>query len=41
LEIVALMPVGYPASPDLNHPLDESRRKAEGEIFSTDKYGRR
>jgi nitroreductase len=39
LELVALMPVGYPASADLNHPLEESRRKPEGEIFSTDLYG--
>jgi nitroreductase len=37
-EIVALMPVGFPAQPDLNHPLEESRRKPPAEIFSIDRY---
>jgi nitroreductase len=40
-EIVAMMPVGYPSSPDLNHPLEERLRKPAAEIFSNDRYGRR
>ena len=35
---VALMPVGYPKTPDLNHPADESDRKRPDEIFSDDFY---
>ena len=38
-KVVALVPVGYPASPDLNRPLDESQRKPPTEIFSQDRYG--
>lgn len=37
--VVAMTPLGYPASPDLIHPLDDSRRKSPAEIFSTDRYG--
>ncbi|MFQ5807602.1 MAG: nitroreductase family protein [Phycisphaerae bacterium] len=40
VKVVALTPLGYPASADLNFPLDESRRKRAAEIFSTDRYGR-
>ena len=39
-KVVAMTPLGYPASPDLNFPLDQSRRKNETEVFSTDGYGR-
>jgi nitroreductase len=38
VKVVALMPLGYPATPDLNAPLDESRRKPPAEIFSSDRY---
>lgn len=38
-KVVAMTPLGYPASPDINHPLDESERKSFAEIFSTDCYG--
>jgi len=40
-KVVAIVPLGYPISADLNHPLDESRRKAASEIFSEDRYGGR
>lgn len=39
--VVALTPLGYPASPGLNHPLDESQRKSPHEIFSVNHYGKR
>ncbi|MBU0637378.1 MAG: nitroreductase family protein [Planctomycetes bacterium] len=39
VRLVALTPLGYPASPDLNHPVDESRRKPQAEIFSSNRYG--
>jgi nitroreductase len=41
VKVVALTPVGYPASPDLNAPLDDSRRKPATEIFSTDRWKQR
>jgi nitroreductase len=41
VQIVALMPVGYPTSASLNYPLEDSRRKPEREIFSTNYYARR
>ena len=37
--VVAMTPLGYPASADLNHPLEESRRKRPADIFSMDYYG--
>ena len=37
--VVALTPLGYPTSPELNHPLDETQRKDESEIFSLNRYG--
>ena len=37
-KVVALVPLGYPVSADLNYPLDESRRKPAAEIFSEDRY---
>jgi nitroreductase len=39
VKVVAMTPLGYPASPDLNHPLQEGRRKPANEIFSIDRYG--
>ena len=38
VKVVAMTPLGYPATPDLNRPLDEARRKPLAELFSTDKY---
>jgi len=32
-KIVALTPLGYPASKDLLHPIAPGRRKAEGDVF--------
>ncbi|MCK4341694.1 MAG: nitroreductase family protein [Phycisphaerae bacterium] len=39
VKVVAMTPLGYPASPDLNTPLSESKRKPEAEVFSIDRYG--
>ena len=38
IRVVTLMTVGYPASPDLNHPVKEQKRKPTSEIFSYDHY---
>jgi nitroreductase len=38
VKVVALTPLGFPASPDLIRPGDENRRKAATEIFSVNKY---
>ncbi len=38
-KVVAMTPLGYPASPDMNRPLHQSERKSFAEIFSTDCYG--
>jgi len=38
VRVVAMTPLGYPASPELNHPLEKHRRKPAGEIFSADRY---
>ncbi|UCC32710.1 MAG: nitroreductase family protein [Phycisphaerales bacterium] len=38
-KVVAMTPLGYPTSPDLNAPLEEARRKPTAEVFSTDSYG--
>jgi nitroreductase len=38
-KVVALTPLGYPATPDLIAPLADDRRKRPVEIFSTDGYG--
>lgn len=38
VKVVCLMPVGYPASGDLNYPVDEARRKKPEEIFCADYY---
>ena len=39
VKVVALTPLGYPATADLNRPLDPSRRKAPREVFGRDRYG--
>jgi len=36
-KIVAMTPLGYPASPDLLHEVDEGRRKAADEVFVSDR----
>ena len=38
VKVVAMTPLGYPASADLNHPLEEGRRKPAAEIFSLNRY---
>jgi nitroreductase len=38
VKVVALTPLGYPASPDLIRPDDPSRRKTPGEIFSLNQF---
>jgi nitroreductase len=37
-KVVAMTPLGYPVSPDLNRPLGENQRKPASEIFSQDRY---
>ena len=37
-KVVALMPVGYPASAELNYPVQENKRKKAEEIFRVDGY---
>ena len=38
-KVVAMTPLGYPASADLIQPIDESkRRKREDEVFSVDRF---
>jgi len=39
VKVVAMTPLGYPASADLIQPVQEDRRKPLDEIFSTDRYG--
>ena len=38
VKVVAMTPLGYPASSDLIGPCDEARRKPPGELFSIDTY---
>lgn len=38
VKIVAMTPLGYPASPDAIAPLGEDRRKKPDEIFSVDRF---
>jgi len=38
VKVVAMTPLGYPASADLNRPVQENERKPWAEIFSTDRY---
>ncbi|MCE5325384.1 MAG: nitroreductase family protein [Planctomycetaceae bacterium] len=39
VKIIVLTPLGYPATEELIHPLEDGRRKSDGEIFSFDSYG--
>jgi nitroreductase len=39
VKVVAMTPLGYPRSPDLNHPLREADRKPAAEVFAVDRYG--
>lgn len=38
VKVVAMTPLGYPASADLNRPLGEDARKPEASIFSRDRF---
>ena len=38
VKVVAMTPLGYPASKDLIFPLAESRRKSAGDVFNQDRY---
>jgi len=38
VKVVAMTPIGYPASEDLIHPVDQNRRKPLDAILSTDRY---
>jgi nitroreductase len=40
VKVVAMTPLGYPLSPELNHPAVPGTRKGDGEIFSMDRYGK-
>ena len=39
VKVVAMTPLGYPASPDLNTPLDPGDRKKAADVFSSERYG--
>jgi nitroreductase len=39
VRVIALTPLGYPATTDLIRPLDELRRKSDAELFSENRYG--
>ena len=38
VKVIALIPVGYPESANLNHPVNEIKRKSPEEVFCTDYY---
>ncbi len=38
-KVVAMTPLGYPASPDLNRPLEPGKRKDESAVFSGNRFG--
>ncbi len=38
VKVVAMTPLGYPSSPELNHPVAPQKRKTESEVFSLDRY---
>jgi nitroreductase len=40
IKVVAMIPLGYPAGPNLIRPVDESRRKPQAEIFSMNSFGK-
>ena len=37
-KIVAMTPIGYPARPDMIHPIEDAKRKPAEEIFVNDKF---
>ena len=37
-KVVAMMPVGHPAEPGANHPVDPARRNASEVVFGHDRY---
>lgn len=39
VKVVAMTPLGYPATADLQHPLQETDRKPLAAILSADRYG--
>ncbi len=39
VKVVAMTPLGYPSSDDLNRPAAPGQRKGEGEVFSMDRFG--
>jgi len=39
VKVVAMTPLGYPASPNLNTPIKDADRKDASEIFAIDRYG--
>jgi nitroreductase len=41
VKVVAITPVGFPASPDLNFSIRDDQRKPVDVIFSTERYGQR
>ena len=38
VKVVAMTPLGYPASANLNRLMEETQRKPAAEVFSTDRY---
>jgi nitroreductase len=38
VKVVAMTPLGYPSRKDLNHPVQEGRRKPESSIFSENSF---
>jgi nitroreductase len=41
VKVVAMTPLGYPASKNLNYPVSEDRRKPAEEVFDTNRYGQK
>lgn len=38
VKVVAMTPLGYPSSPELNSPAPDSRRKEDAQVFSVNYY---
>ena len=38
VKVVAMTPLGYPSSADLNRPMEDGRRKGESQVFSLNRY---
>ena len=38
VRVVAMIPLGYPASDGLIHPVTEDQRKAEAEVFNVNRF---